>query len=75
MELVNQKIPLLYLIIAYKLKASPITRPATTITVIIAKTTKGKDVSFMENSVNWHGAAPNDEQHAQAIAELKTRFI
>ena len=44
-------------------------------TVIIAKTIKGKDVSFMENSVNWHGAAPNDEQHAQAIAELKTRFI
>ena len=44
-------------------------------TVIIAKTTKGKDVSFMENSVNWHGAAPNDEQHEQAIAELKTRFI
>lgn len=44
-------------------------------TVIIAKTTKGKDVSFMENSVNWHGAAPNDEQHAQAIAELKTRYI
>ena len=44
-------------------------------TVIIAKTTKGKDVSFMENSVNWHGAAPNDEQHAVAIAELKERFI
>ncbi|MBO5715228.1 MAG: transketolase [Clostridia bacterium] len=44
-------------------------------TVIIAKTIKGKNVSFMENSVNWHGAAPNDEQHAQAIAELKTRFI
>ena len=44
-------------------------------TVIIAKTTKGKDVSFMENSVNWHGAAPNDEQHALAIAELKTRYI
>ena len=44
-------------------------------TVIIAKTIKGKDVSFMENSVSWHGAAPNDEQHAQAIAELKTRFI
>ena len=44
-------------------------------TVIIAKTTKGKDVSFMENSVNWHGAAPNDEQHAQAIAELKTKYI
>jgi len=44
-------------------------------TVIIAKTTKGKDVSFMENSVNWHGAAPNDEQHAQAVAELKTRYV
>ena len=44
-------------------------------TVIIAKTIKGKNVSFMENSVNWHGAAPNDEQHAQAIAELKTRYI
>ena len=39
------------------------------------KTIKGKNVSFMENSVNWHGAAPNDEQHAQAIAELKTRYI
>ena len=44
-------------------------------TVIIAKTIKGKDVSFMENSVNWHGAAPNDEQHAQAIAELKAKYI
>ena len=44
-------------------------------TVIIAKTIKGKNVSFMENSVNWHGAAPNDEQHARAIAELKERYI
>lgn len=44
-------------------------------TVIIAKTTKGKNVSFMENSVNWHGAAPNDEQHAIAVAELKTRYV
>ena len=44
-------------------------------TVIIAKTIKGKNVSFMENSVNWHGAAPNDEQHAQAIAELKAKYI
>ena len=44
-------------------------------TVIIAKTTKGKDVSFMENAVNWHGAAPNDEQHAAAIKELNERFI
>lgn len=44
-------------------------------TVIIARTIKGKGVSFMENSVSWHGAAPNDEQHAAAIAELKERFI
>ncbi len=39
-------------------------------TAIIAKTVKGKGVSFMENKVNWHGSAPNDEQCAQAIAEL-----
>ena len=39
-------------------------------TAIIAKTVKGKGVSFMENKVNWHGSAPNDEQAAQAIAEL-----
>ena len=44
-------------------------------TVIIAKTIKGKDVSFMENAVNWHGAAPNDEQHTAAIEELKSKFI
>ena len=39
-------------------------------TAIIAKTTKGKGVSFMENQVGWHGSAPNDEQYAQAVAEL-----
>ena len=39
-------------------------------TAIIAKTVKGKGVTFMENQVSWHGAAPNDEQYAQAIAEL-----
>ena len=39
-------------------------------TAIVAKTVKGKGVSFMENKVNWHGAAPNDEQCAQALAEL-----
>ena len=39
-------------------------------TAIVAKTTKGKGVSFMENSVKWHGAAPNDEQAAIALAEL-----
>ena len=39
-------------------------------TAIVAKTVKGKGVSCMENKVNWHGAAPNDEQYEQAIAEL-----
>lgn len=38
--------------------------------VIIAKTVKGKGVSFMENQAGWHGKAPNDEQLEQAIAEL-----
>ena len=38
---------------------------------IIAHTIKGKGVSFMENQVGWHGTAPNDEQYAQAVAELK----
>ena len=37
---------------------------------IIAKTVKGKGVSYMENAVNWHGAAPNDELYEQAISEL-----
>ena len=39
-------------------------------TVIIAKSVKGKGVSFMENDADWHGKAPNDEQCAAAIAEL-----
>ncbi len=39
-------------------------------TAIIAKTVKGKGVSFMENQVGWHGSAPNDEQHAIAVAEI-----
>ena len=38
---------------------------------IIAKTVKGKGVSFMENQVGWHGVAPNDEQCAAALAELE----
>ena len=38
---------------------------------IIAKTVKGKGISFMENQVGWHGSAPNDEQYEQAMAELK----
>ena len=40
-------------------------------TAIIARTVKGKGVSFMENQVGWHGNAPSDEQYEQAIAELK----
>ena len=39
-------------------------------TVIIAKSTKGKGVSYMEDQASWHGSAPNDEQYAQAVAEL-----
>ena len=38
---------------------------------IIAKTVKGKGVSFMENQCGWHGVAPNDEQYEQAMSELK----
>jgi len=39
-------------------------------TMIIAKTVKGKGVSFMENVCDWHGKAPSEEQVAQALAEL-----
>ena len=40
-------------------------------TAIIAKTIKGKGVSYMENQAGWHGKAPNDEQYAQAMEELE----
>jgi len=40
-------------------------------TAIIAKSVKGKGVSFMENQVSWHGSAPNAEQYEAAMAELK----
>ena len=40
-------------------------------TAIIAKSLKGKGVSFMENNVAWHGVAPNDEQYAIAMADLE----
>ena len=40
-------------------------------TAILMNTTKGKGVSFMENQAGWHGKAPNDEQFAQAMAELE----
>jgi transketolase len=39
-------------------------------TVIVAHTTKGKGVSFMENRVEWHYKNPNDEQLSLALAEL-----
>lgn len=40
-------------------------------TAIIAKTVKGKGVSFMENVAGWHGKAPSHEQHDQAVAEIE----
>ncbi|MFV0364850.1 MAG: transketolase [Suipraeoptans sp.] len=40
-------------------------------TAIIAKTTKGKGVSFMENKAEWHGTAPNDEQFEVAMKDLE----
>lgn len=42
-------------------------------TMIILCTTKGKGISFMEGQAGWHGKAPNDEQFAQAKAELEAR--
>lgn len=38
---------------------------------IVMKTVKGKGVSFMENQASWHGTAPNDEQYAVAMEDLK----
>lgn len=37
---------------------------------IIAKTIKGKGISYMENQVGWHGKAPNEEQYKMAMEEL-----
>jgi len=48
-------------------KANTIDKPV----AIIAKTLKGKGVSYMENAVNWHGTAPNDELYEQAMTELR----
>ncbi|MCD7741963.1 MAG: transketolase [Ruminococcus sp.] len=41
---------------------------------IIQKSVKGKGVSYMENNVSWHGAAPNDEQYEQAMSELNKQM-
>ncbi len=43
-------------------------------TAIILRTTKGKDVSYMENQVSWHGTAPNEEQYKIAISELQAKL-
>lgn len=43
-------------------------------TAIVAKSVKGRGVSFMENQVKWHGTAPNDEQYEIAVAEIKTQL-
>lgn len=40
-------------------------------TAIVAKTVKGKGVSFMENQASWHGTAPNDEQYETAMLDLE----
>ena len=39
-------------------------------TAIVAKTVKGKGVSYMENQVGWHGKAPDEEQYHKALNEL-----
>jgi transketolase len=41
---------------------------------IVMKTIKGKDVSYMENQVGWHGKAPNDAEYDQAMTELKAKL-
>ena len=41
---------------------------------IVMKTTKGKNVSFMENNAGWHGKAPNDAEYEQAMSELNAKL-
>ena len=48
---------------AHQTKGQPI--------AIVMKTVKGKGISFMENQVGWHGKAPDDEEFAIAMEELK----
>lgn len=43
-------------------------------TMIIASTTKGKGISFMEDVANWHHGVPSDEQYTQAISEIKQKI-
>lgn len=44
-------------------------------TVLLARTVKGKGVSYMENNPGWHGKAPNAEQYAQARQELLAGYL
>ena len=44
-------------------------------TIIIAKTIKGKGVSFMENQASWHGKAPSEEEYNSAMEELNTALV
>ena len=41
---------------------------------IIMKTVKGKGVSYMENQVDWHGKAPNEQEYNIAMAELRAKL-
>ena len=43
--------------------------------ILIAKSVKGKGVSFMENQAGWHGNAPNNEQYAQAMEDLNAELV
>ncbi len=54
---------------AYKAARACTDKPS----VIISHSVKGKGVSYMENNVSWHGAAPNDEQYEQAMKDLGER--
>ena len=42
--------------------------------MLLAKTVKGKGISFMENNAGWHGKAPDDAQYEQGVAELSRYF-
>jgi transketolase len=42
--------------------------------LVIARTTKGKGVSFMEDVAKWHHGVPNDEEYARAIAEIEAQI-
>ncbi|MBI1861630.1 MAG: transketolase, partial [Deltaproteobacteria bacterium] len=57
------------ILIALDKTATPTDQPH----AIIARTVKGKGVSFMENNIGWHGMAPNPEETARALEELRQR--